>query len=180
MIIYLVRHGADDGSRRGGWSDAPLTDEGRQQSEALAERLRANGCDAELIISSDLPRAKQTAAILAQRLSLAVEYQTAFREVNNGDLAGMDNDIANELYPSLYWRNLAWDQPYPNGESPREFYERVKAGWEKLLGEKRKDMILVTHGGVIGVIQCLVNGDAYSNQNCPYRLGAAEAVRIDI
>lgn len=102
MTIYLVRHGADDDSIRGGWSNHPLTDEGLKQSEELAKKLKDYNCDAEIIYSSDLFRAKQTAELLAQRLNLEVECNAEFREVNNGDLAGMNNDLANELYPNLY------------------------------------------------------------------------------
>ena len=61
MKIFLVRHGADDNSKRGVWSNNPLTDEGLQQSKDLAQRLEDNKCNAELIYSSDLLRAKQTA-----------------------------------------------------------------------------------------------------------------------
>ena len=179
MLIYLVRHGADDDSIRGGWSNHPLSDEGLKQSEELAKKLKQDCCNAEIIYSSDLLRAKQTAEILAQHLNLEVEYMSDFREVNNGDLAGMDNNVANELYPNLYWRKLEWEQHYPNGESPKEFYERVKAAWEKLIESDHKSIILVTHGGVINVIMHLVNGVEYSNNNNSYRIATADYIEIE-
>jgi len=180
MKVYLVRHGADDDSIRGGWSNHPLTDEGLKQSEELAEKLKENNCDAEIIYSSDLFRARQTAEILAQSLNLAVEYNAEFREVNNGDLAGMNNDLANELYPNLYWRKLEWEQHYPNGESPKEFYERVKAAWGNLINANYKSIILITHGGVINVILHLVNGVEYSNKNDTYRIDTADYIEIEV
>lgn len=180
MTVYLVRHGADDNSKRGGWSNHPLIDEGLKQSEQLARKLKDCNCKAELIVSSDLLRAKQTAEILAKHLNLKIEYISDFREVNNGDLAGMDNAIADELYPNLYWRKLEWNQHYPNGESPQEFYERVKTAWEKLIKSKNKIIILVTHGGVIKVILHLVNGVEYSNKNNSYKIGTSEFVKLNI
>jgi len=180
MIVYLVRHGADDDSIRGGWSNHPLTDEGLKQSEELAKKLKENNCDAEIIYSSDLFRARQTADVLAQILNLAVEYKAEFREVNNGDLAGMNNDLANELYPNLYWRKFEWEQHYPNGESPKEFYERVKAAWEKLINSNHKSIILVTHGGVINVIMHLVNGIEYSNKNNTYKIDTADYIIVEV
>ena len=180
MTVYLVRHGADDNSKRGGWSNHPLSDEGRRQSQELAQRLSESNCDAQIIISSDLLRAKQTAEILAGRLNLEIEYTPKFREVNNGDLAGMDNDIASELYPNLYWRKLEWNQNYPNGESPKEFYERVKSAWEKLINGNYKSVILVTHGGVINVIMHLINDVEYSNNNTPYKEGTADYLEVEI
>lgn len=180
MTIYLVRHGADDNSKRGGWSNQPLTVEGLKQSEELARKLKDCNCNAEVILSSDLLRAKQTAKILAKHLNLEIEYASDFREVNNGDLAGMDNALADELYPNLYWRKLDWEQHYPNGESPKEFYERIKTAWDKLICRNHKSIILVTHGGVINVIMHLVNGVEYSNKNNVYKVGTADYIKISI
>ena len=180
MKVYLVRHGADDDSIRGGWSNHPLTDEGLKQSEELAKKLKDDNCDAEIIYSSDLLRAKQTAEILAQLLNLKIEYTPDFREVNNGDLAGINNDLANELYPNLYWRKIEWEQHYPNGESPKEFYERVKNAWEKLINNNHKNIILVTHGGVINVILHLINSVEYSNKSNSYKIGTADFIKIEV
>lgn len=180
MTIYLVRHGADDNTKRGGWSNQPLTEKGLKQSEELARKLKYGNCNAEIIYSSDLLRARQTAEILAQHLNLEVEYNAEFREVNNGDLAGMDNELADKLYPNLYWRKLEWEQHYPNGESPKEFYERIKSAWEKLIKSNHKNVILVSHGGVINVIMHLVNCAEYSNMNITYKVGTADFLKIEI
>lgn len=91
MICYLVRHGKDDETVRGGWSTQPLTEEGIQQSQQLAERM--SSLPIENIYSSDLCRAMDTAKILANKLQLTVIPLSQFREVNNGDLAGMKNDM---------------------------------------------------------------------------------------
>ena len=178
MKIYLVRHGADDNTVRGGWSNYPLTDEGIKQSLKLAEKLKADKCNAEIIYSSDLLRAKQTAEILANHLNLEIAYNQGFREVNNGDLAGMDNNLANKLYPDLFWKNLKWEQQYPNGESPKEFYERVKTAWDNLIKTDNESIILVTHGGVINVIMHIVNGEEYSNNKCSYKIGNADYIEV--
>lgn len=180
MTIYLVRHGADDNSKRGGWSNHSLTDEGLKQSKKLAQRFNDNKCNAEIIFSSDLLRAKQTAEVLAKNLNLDIEYISDFREVNNGDLAGMDNDAADKLYPNLYWRKLEWEQHYPNGENPKEFYERINTAWDKLISSNHKSIILVTHGGVINVIMHLVNGVEYSNKNNTYKVGTADYIEIEV
>lgn len=180
MTIYLVRHGADDNSKRGGWSNHPLTDEGLKQSEELARKLKDCNFNADIIYSSDLLRTKQTAEILSKNLNLDIEYISDFREVNNGDLAGMDNKVADKLYPNLYWRKLEWNQHYPNGESPNEFYERVKTAWNMLINGNHNSIILVTHGGVINVIMHLVNGVKYSNKNNAYKVGTADYVKIEI
>ena len=63
MICYIIRHGKDDETIRGGQSQHPLTEEGVQQIMALAEKLVDN-MDVKRIYTSDLCRTMQTAQIL--------------------------------------------------------------------------------------------------------------------
>lgn len=82
-------------------------------------------------------------------------------------LAGMANERADKEYPGLYWRTLDFDEHYPGGESPHEFYDRISAAWGDLVTSVRgsgKDAALVTHGGVINVIMHIIDGIPYSNQ----------------
>lgn len=168
MICYLIRHGMDDDSVRGGWSDSPLLPEGIRQIESLAESLRADQkLNISFIYTSDLLRARQTADILSHTLNLPVVSLPEFREVNNGILAGMKNDQAAMLFPGLYWNQLEWDEAYPGGESPAVFYERISVAWQKLKTQIRRldsNVVLVTHGGVINVIRCIENGIKWSNK----------------
>lgn len=168
MTVYLVRHGRDDDTVRGGWSDASLSAVGISQAEALAARLKSDEAfHAGVIYTSDLPRAKETAQILGEALSLPVIDRPAFRETNNGVLAGMKNEIADEKYPNLYWNSLGWNQTYPEGESPHSFYKRIMGAWKAFRREvenKPHDVILVTHGGVINVILHIERGMWYSNK----------------
>lgn len=179
-MIYLLRHGADDDTRLGGWSDAGLSPLGVEQVQKSGEFI-AGGCfNICRICSSDLPRAKETAEIIAEKLGLHVALVRDFRETNNGDLAGIKIETAKEKYPGLYWRSLEWEQPYPNGESPERFFNRVRNAWRSFKqseGTKPGNTLLVTHGGVIDVILCLENGRPYTNRQVTYRIAHAEIVR---
>lgn len=106
MICYLMRHGKDDETLRGGWSDAPLTDLGMEQAKAAAEEIVRKQGRIGRILSSDLPRAVQTAECVAQKLGLPVELRPEFREVNNGVLAGMKNDLARSGIPAC--SGISW------------------------------------------------------------------------
>lgn len=166
MICILARHGKDDESVRGGWSKQPLSEEGMKQARELAERLM-DSYSPSRIYSSDLVRAVQTAQIVGDRLGLSVTYLPGFREVNNGLLAGMKNDLAQDRFPGLYWNQLAWEQSYPEGESPKAFYERIADAWERFsceLVSGKENVLLVTHGGVIQVILSLINNVPYTNK----------------
>ena len=170
MTCYLIRHGKDDDTVRGGWSLSSLTDEGRIQVESLTEHITRNQNELKIekLFSSDLPRAMQTAQPIATALNLEVKAMPEFRETNNGILAGMPNAIADEKYPGVYWSALGWEESYPQGESPRVFYERIKAAWKQfseMILVDNQNVVLVTHGGVINVICSLINGRDYSNKD---------------
>lgn len=169
MRCYLIRHGKDGDTKRGGWSQAPLTMDGITEVELLSEWITNHLDNYEIkhIYSSDLRRAAQTAQILADKIHLPVVQLPAFRETNNGDLAGMDNILALEKYPGLFWNQLAWDQCYPNGESPKLFYERISNAWLNFSDEilqNDENVVLVTHSGVIQVILSIIQSTEYSNK----------------
>lgn len=182
MTCYLARHGKDDDTVRGGWSKTPLTEEGIQQAESLASFVQKSNLNIKHIYSSDLPRAMQTAEAVGNQLQLPVIPMQEFREVNNGILAGMKNDLAAETFPGLYWNTLDWEQRYPGGESPREFYERVRDAWNRFQSsalEHTENVLLVTHGGVIQVILSIVNGEEYSNRRALRRVENAELIALE-
>lgn len=179
MICYLVRHGKDDETVRGGWSNHPLTEEGIRQVHTLAEDFDQFAVGS--VYSSDLCRAIQTAQILAGRMHLPVIPLPQFREVNNGELAGMNNEIALERYPGLFWNQLGWEQCYPGGESPKQFYERIRAAWmaftEEILA-RNENVVLVTHGGVIHIIRAILENRPYNNQQKHRKVSHAEVIAL--
>jgi probable phosphoglycerate mutase len=182
MKILFVRHGKDDDTVRGGWSQTPLTEEGIRQAESLVSFVQKNNLNIKHIYSSDLPRAMQTAEAVGNQLQLPVIPMQEFREVNNGILAGMKNDLAAETFPGLYWNTLDWEQRYPGGESPQEFYERVCEAWnrfQKEILERNENVLLVTHGGVIQVILSIVNGVEYSNRKALRKVGNTEPIALE-
>ena len=182
MICYLVRHGKDDDTVRGGWSQQSLTDAGKAQADELASFVQRSDLGIKHIYSSDLLRAIQTAQSVADKLHLPSVPMPEFREVNNGDLAGMKNDLASKLYPGLYWNTLGWEQRYPGGESPKEFYERIRTAWDafqKMALAQNENVLLVTHGGVINVILSIVNGEKYSNKTSMRKIRNTELITLE-
>ncbi len=170
MKVLFIRHGKDDDRYRGGWSNLDLTPEGTEQAKLLAEYLKENNREYRIrqIISSDLPRAMSTARFISAELDLPVQQEFQLREMNNGDLAGMPNEEALERYPGLFFRTLEMNEPYPNGESPDDFFMRIKKWFDGLTAKYKntdENIIVVTHGGVINIIYYLVNGLEWSNKS---------------
>ena len=150
--LHLIRHGETEWNRDGriqGHSDPPLSAAGREQAEALAERLAAEPIGE--LWSSDLRRALETAEPLAARLGLDIHVSPALRErsfgVNEGRVAA---EVAAELGTVAGTAWLGPDDRHPEGESLRELYERMAAFLDTLLAESPADEIaLVTSGGPI-------------------------------
>lgn len=174
-----MRHGADPSERYGGWSTYGLTEKGREQVHSA----KSNLCNKVIteIYSSDLVRAKETAEIVANALSLEITYLPQFRETNNGLLAGMLKTEAIEKYPGAYWKALDWTETWPEGESPEQFFHRIQSAWyefKKQVG--KRNVLLVSHGGVMNIILCLENGISYTNKETHYQIRNAEIVQLDI
>jgi 2,3-bisphosphoglycerate-dependent phosphoglycerate mutase len=183
MRIVFVRHGQDERGYRGGWSQRGLVPEGHAQAVALAETLRERWQPLKHLISSDLPRAAETAAPIATALGLAVHDDPAWRETNNGELAGMHNDEASVRYPGLYFASLAMDEPYPGGESPRQNFERIAATFRRLCkqieaGALPDNVLVVTHGGVINIVYHLLHGKEWNNKNSSFPAATASIHEI--
>lgn len=184
MTIYLIRHGKDDDTVRGGWSNHGLSLVGVKQVHALAEEIAAANINADRIYSSDIKRAAETAELLSCRLGYPIEYIPELREADNGALAGMENELAKEKYPGVYWSALNYDECYPSGESPQMFYDRIKTAWLALkrrrLRQTAEDALLVTHGGVIEAILCIENGIAFSNKTRHFPAPNAKLIPVEL
>ena len=182
MILYLIRHGKDDDNIRGGWSHHSLTEKGKQQALDLAAFLKLkNDINIHRVYSSDLPRSMETAEEIARQYGLTVIALPQFREVNNGDLAGMSNVLAAKRFPKLYWNLIEWNQAYPHGESPKAFYERILTAWidfSHSILKQNRDCILVTHGGVLQIILSFVNGIPYNNKELYRKIQPCEIIAL--
>lgn len=145
MPLIFVRHGetALNVAQIVQPADTPLSPRGLLQAERVAERLC--GLEIEALVSSDLPRALQTARKIAARTGAEIEIDPVWRERNFGDWRG---------HP---WHDLGFDPRTtdrlpPGGESPAAFAERVATAFATLQQRERRAagaLVVVTHGLVI-------------------------------
>lgn len=176
MKLIVMRHGEDLPGYRGGWSKYGLTDVGKKQVFATAIQLK--NLDFEYIISSDLVRAKETATLVSNICNKKLIFDSDVREINNGDLSGMDNKIADKMYPGVYYNTLGYEESYPNGESPSMFFNRVYRFYQKIIKEK-DSILIVTHGGVINVLYCIHKNIPHTNSYNVVTLGHGEILVLD-
>lgn len=175
MKIIFVRHGKDDDRFRGGWSEMDLIPQGVNESMLLAKHFEKNKdfYNISYIISSDLPRTLSTASYVSDVLDLSVLKDERIREINNGDLSGMLNEEALIKYPGLFFNTLQMDESYPNGESPKDFYSRIKNWFDDFILKYQNidgNVLVVTHSGVINIIYHIVKNIDWSNKTKPFKV----------
>jgi len=155
--LILIRHGQSEHHLTGGpggWSLSPLTALGRSQAVATARRLKDRPpFEISAVIASDLPRAAETAAIIAAGLGMNAESAPALRELNNGVAARLTKDEARRVANPPTEPALDW-VPYPQAESWRAMYRRVAAFLSTLRAEGRDRLVLVSHANAI---VCAIN-----------------------
>lgn len=160
--ILIVRHGQTPWNverRIQGWRDIELNDNGHSQAQALARHLAKQHTQAKqpihAIYSSDLLRAQQTAQAVAKALTLPLSLIEGVRERNYGVLEGVPFDRMHEHDHAVakIWAERDPDGVIPNGETLRQFQQRVTDCLQKVasqhLGQR---VVVVTHGGAMDII----------------------------
>lgn len=157
--LVLVRHGETDWNverRVQGHSDTPLNDNGREQARKLSATLGLETF--ELVISSDLDRAKETAR-LSLPLGTSISETADLRELNFGDWEGLTGPEIEVDAPGglgRTWRGLG---EAPSGESLTTFAERIDRVVQRLRAELLEgSALVVAHGGTLRVFICLAMG----------------------
>jgi broad specificity phosphatase PhoE len=162
MRVLLIRHGETDwnaSQRYQGHGAMPLNARGRAQAQALAQRLGARGPLAALV-SSDLPRAMETAAILGAVLGLVPQHHAGLREIDVGEWAGLTPSDVRQRLPD-HWAAYARDPantPRQGGESYAQVQRRAVAALAELVAAGDGPIALVSHGGTIRALLCHVLG----------------------
>lgn len=182
LKLFLVRHGKDTPNIRGGWSKESLTDEGIEEVILLSKSLEQYSYN--YILSSDLVRAKETTELIIKNIDWSgnIIYDARLREVNNGNLSGMPNHLAEKEYPGVYWNQLDWEERYPYGESPKDFFDRISLffNYIKKNFNDSDNLLIITHQGVIEVILCIINKIDFSNKRKKYTIPTASLNVIEI
>src|SRR4030065_38117 len=128
--LIAIRHGEtgwNKESRFQGHLNSALNDEGLAQAQALGERLAAERFD--LLLSSDLGRALQTASAIAMRSGHEIVVEPRLRERRMGLFQGLTAAEVQARYPDEYARFSTRDPDYvlPGGESVRQLFRRSVA-----------------------------------------------------
>jgi probable phosphoglycerate mutase len=154
--LLLVRHGETDWNAERRWqghADVPLNDRGRAQARTLAEQLAADG-RVDVIYTSDLSRARDTAEIVAARLGVRVVVDADLREVDVGPIEGLTAEEARAFE--------SWE-----GETREAHAERVLRSLHGIASRHPGERVLVvTHGGSLRRVHEHLGLDSGPFENC--------------
>ena len=166
--IYLIRHGqtaANNGKRFQGSLDYPLDGVGLAQAAQLGEYFQNLHLDA--IYSSNMLRARMTAAAIAMAKNMAYRTVDDLREASFGLWEGLSFDEIQSRWPEkmdmFFTRPGEWEPP--QGESFQAVQSRALGALQQVLDrtEEGQTVAIVAHGGIIRVQLCHILGMPLNN-----------------
>ncbi|WP_456265429.1 MULTISPECIES: histidine phosphatase family protein [unclassified Bacillus (in: firmicutes)] len=156
--ICLVRHGETDwnaAKRIQGRTDIPLNDTGKWQAEQTGLYLKDVHWD--VVISSPLTRAKETAHLILNHVHAPLVIMEDFIERDYGDAEGMSFEERQKLFP---------DKQYPNMEPLETIQNRMLEGIEKVRAAyPDQHVLIVAHGAAIHALLTTLADEHMSLQN---------------
>jgi len=162
--LLLIRHAESEWNAAGRWQgqgDPELSATGRAQAERLAASLEREGI--EVIVTSDLARARATADVVAARIGLAPVIDASLRELDVGRWTGKNRAeiLAADREALLRFETGARDAPADGGESRADVGARARAALDAIRAEHAgRCVAVVTH---LGVLRELLRGPDFAN-----------------
>jgi len=154
----LVRHGETDWNaarRLQGHTDIDLNARGLAQAKQMAHALKKINLQFNVLYTSDLQRAANTAQAIEALFKTSAISNAALRERHLGALQGLTTDEAPIREPDLWKSHLSRNvtENLVNGESIQQFAERIRTALEKIRTQHSgKTILLVSHGGTLDMM----------------------------
>ena len=157
----FLRHGESVGNAQARWqgqADYPLTEKGRAQASALAERWKSEGVSFDLAITSTLVRAKETAEIVTSALNVKVENDDIWLERAIGEMEGLTAEEVRQKPRPPY--ATPYDPIGGDGEGDWALYLRAGRALHGLLKRPAGSYLIVSHGGLLNQLMNAITGIA--------------------
>jgi probable phosphoglycerate mutase len=166
----LVRHGETDWNaerRLQGHTDIELNTRGLAQATQMARALKNMNFEFDVLYTSDLQRARQTAKAIESLYSVSAIGHSALRERNLGALQGLTLNEAPNIEPDLWQAHLSRDihQEMRGGESILQFSSRIKFALDEIQkSHAGKTILLVSHGGALDMMYRIASNQALDSE----------------
>ena len=148
--FVFLRHGESIGNAQSRWqgqSDYALTDRGRAQALALAERWKSEKVKFDLVIASPLSRARETAEIVASAVGAKIEFDPMLLERHIGEMEGLTaEEVRKRPQPPFV---TPYDSIGGEGEGDWALFLRAGQALHGLLRRPPGTYLVVSHGGLL-------------------------------
>ena len=159
--FVFLRHGESIGNAESRWqgqSDYALTEKGRAQARALAERWKAESMKFDLIIASPLVRARETAEIVASAVGAKLEFDPVLLERHIGEIEGLTaEEVRKRPHPPYI---TPYDPIGGEGEGDWALFLRAGQALHSLLRRSPGRYLIVSHGGLLNQLMNAIIGIA--------------------
>lgn len=159
--FVFLRHGESIGNAQSRWqgqSDYELTDRGRAQALALAERWKSEKVKFDLVIASPLSRARETAEIVASAVGAKIEFDPILLERHIGEMEGLTaEEVRKRPQPPFV---TPYDSIGGEGEGDWALFLRAGQALHGLLRRPPGTYLVVSHGGLLNQLMNAIIGIA--------------------
>ena len=177
MDIYLLRHGETDWNKKRllqGHTDIPLNENGRKQMRETARKLGDLGVKMDVILSSPLHRARESAEIAAGRLGYPIEdiiLEPMLTERGFGAGEGLTMAERELKFPN---------HDYPGMECQTELIRRAGEAFAKIVDTcpDAENILLVAHGAVLFALLEAVSAERIVDEDTAAALTQGSIYRI--
>ena len=156
--LYIMRHGQSMANAQqiiAGSLESPLSDAGKRQSEYAGQTAKQY-FPIELIVSSPMTRAVQTAHIVARQLNYPTEKILVLdnlRERDLGDVEGQDYEHAPQQNG-----NYEDAENVPGVEPIKDLYDRMSSVLDQLRKRPEQHILVIAHNGCGRMLKVVVRG----------------------
>lgn len=179
MDLFLIRHGQTDWNLKGRWQgsyDIPLNDAGVMEATSLREKV--NSIKPDIVYSSDLKRAYETATLACRDMNIQIIKDSRLRERKLGQFEGLTTDEISRLTGTEMniTRIISSDWNKYGVEPLSSQFQRAK-DFLKDISEKNFDKVLIfSHGVMIGVICEIITGEDFTKK----RIENGQIIRLKL
>ena len=183
MRIFVSRHGQTDWNVRGiqqGVTDIPLNETGLAQARELAQSLKDSGI--KHVYTSFLSRANVTGQTVADSLGIPCEVIPGVQEINLGVWQGFTWAECCEKWPELTkkWMEEPLTTSPEGGENYQSLIDRFVAAIHQILRGPDEDVLVVSHGGCLHTIFCVMDDIPLKNMQNDSIIPNARAVELNL
>ena len=168
--LCLIRHGetAWNTERRfQGHTDIPLNSRGELQARQMAQALKDTKINFDVLYTSDLKRAADTANAVVQLFSVEAQVNRTLRERHFGALQGLITSEAPNIRPDIWQAHLTrnLDHDLEGGESIQQFALRARSALD-MIQERHtgKTILIVSHGGMLEMMYRIASNQALNTE----------------